>query len=202
MLDKDSVGFKALVADIEANGLQEQLTMFEGKVLDGRNRLQALKELGAVELRAHHLRDYRGDDPIGYVLSINLHRRHLNESQRAMVAGKLTNLGVGANQHTKGEGTSIDVASKLLNVGRASIDRAKVVLAKGDPSLIEAVEQGTVSVSSAATQAKQQEQELSSQTEQKQSTTTRQTTTKKSPLDRFESAWEDLPTQQAFVEAN
>lgn len=69
-----------------------------------------------------------------------------------MVGGRLTALELGANQHTKGQGTSIDGASKLLNVGRASIERARVVLKSGDPNLIAQVEQGQTSVSNAADQ--------------------------------------------------
>lgn len=149
MPDYKSVGFKALVEDIKANGQQEPITLYQGKILDGRTRAQACLLLGIEVIT----REYLGSDPIGFVLSTNLHRRHLNEGQRAMVAGKLADLDVGANQHSKEKGTSIDAASKLLNVGRASIDRARKVLASGDPSLIEAVEQGKVSVSAAANQA-------------------------------------------------
>ena len=141
--------FDALVEDIRERGQQEPIWLYEGKILDGRNRYRALQQLGREPTK---VQTYTGDDPIGFVLSANLHRRHLNESQRAMVAGKLTSLSVGANQHTK-EGTSIDVASKLLNVGRASIDRARKVLSIGDPALVQDVEQGNVSVGAAAQQA-------------------------------------------------
>src|SRR5262245_22886575 len=148
MLEDKSAAFEALVDDIRERKQQEPVWLYEGKILDGRNRYLACQRLG----REIQVKDFAGDDPIGFVLSANLHRRHLNESQRAMVAAKLTSLGVGANQHTKGEGISIDVASKLLNVGRASIDRARKVLAAGEPGLVAAVEQGQVSVSAAANQ--------------------------------------------------
>jgi N6-adenosine-specific RNA methylase IME4 len=91
---------------------------------------------------------YQGDDPISYVVSLNLRRRHLNESQRAIVAAKLAMLGLGANQHS--EGPSIEEASRLLNVGHASVERAKTVQRDGAAELIQAVERGGVSVSAAA----------------------------------------------------
>jgi hypothetical protein len=147
LLDENSPTFKAFVEDIEKRGQQEAICLYEGKILDGRNRYLACQQLG-LEPKT---RVYLGDDPSGFVLGVNLHRRHLDESQRAMVGAKLANLGVGDNQHTKG-GTSIDVASKLVNVGRASIDRARKVLSVGDLSLVAAVEQGNVSVSAAAQQ--------------------------------------------------
>jgi len=106
MLDENSVGFKALVEDIKERKQQEPVWLFEEKILDGRNRYRACQQLG-IEVEVRH---YHKQDPIGFVLSVNLHRRHLNESQRAMVAAKLADLDVGANQTT--EGTPIGVAAK------------------------------------------------------------------------------------------
>jgi hypothetical protein len=146
MLEDNSIGFKALMEDIKAKRQLEPIWLYGGKILDGRNRWRACSQLGIDATT----REFVGDDPVGFVLSSNLHRRHLNESQRAMVGAKLAGLGVGANQHTKGEGTSIEGAAKLLNVGRASIERALQVLKSGDPSLVQAVEQGKQSVSGAA----------------------------------------------------
>ncbi len=56
--------------------------MYEGKLLDGRNRWKACA-LAGVEPR---FTEFQGDDPIGWVVSQNLVRRHLTASQRAVVA--------------------------------------------------------------------------------------------------------------------
>ena len=121
-----------------------------------------------------------------------------------MVAAKLTSLEVGANQHTKGEGVSIDTASKLLNVGRASINRARKVLGAGDAKLVTAVEQGKVSVSAAANQA-------SNTASKSNSTKVKQTKHRdpspkqlKKQIDDFEAEWEELNGSQKrhFVRTN
>jgi N6-adenosine-specific RNA methylase IME4 len=120
--------------------------MFEGKVLDGRNRYRACVEADVEPKFAV----YQGDDPVAYVISLNLRRRHLDESQRAMVAAKLATLKLGDNQHHRKEGPSIEEASRLLNVGHASVERAKLVQRDGASELVQAVEPGEVSVSAAA----------------------------------------------------
>ena len=96
---------------------------------------------------------YQGDDPIAYVISLNLRRRHLDELQRAMVAAKLATLKLGGNQHSGG--LPIGRASALLNVGERSVARAREVQEHGAPELASAVERGTISVSAAADIASQ-----------------------------------------------
>jgi hypothetical protein len=138
--------FAALVEDIRANGLREPVVLFQEQILDGRNRYRAC-EAAAVACRFEH---YTGDDPIGYVISLNLRRRHLDESQRAMVAAKLATLRRGDNQHSPIGETSQAKAAELLNVGKRSVERAAIVRETGSPELVRAVEQGVVSVTAAA----------------------------------------------------
>lgn len=75
-----------------------------------------------------------------------------------MVAAKLARLQVG-NVASQKSGVSIDTpslqnAADQLQVGRATVVRAKSVLEHGSPELIQAVERGEVAVSRAATVAK------------------------------------------------
>jgi hypothetical protein len=88
---------------------------------------------------------------VPFVLSLNLHRRHLTESQRAMIAAKVANLPA----HRPDETAAIAAvkqadAAKLLNVSADSIQRAKKVQHQGVPDLVEEVEKGNISVSTAA----------------------------------------------------
>jgi DNA modification methylase len=137
--------FASLVADIRDQGLEEPVVLLDGKILDGRNRYRACREAG-VEYRCE---TYTGSDPLGYVISKNLHRRHLDESQRAMVAAKLATLRDGQRADLV-EGLPIGRASELLNVGERSVARARGVQEHGTPELVQAVERGNVKVSAAA----------------------------------------------------
>lgn len=141
----EGVEFDDLVSDIRTHGIREPIWLYDGQIIDGRNRYRASAVAGA----DCPMREYLGDDPAAFVVSLNLKRRHLNESQRAMVAAKLANLGDG-QRSDQVQGTSIEGASTLLNVGRASVERAKTVHRDGAPELRHAVEQGKVSVSAAA----------------------------------------------------
>ncbi len=75
--------FDELVADVKANGLREPIWTYEGQILDGRNRWRACE---AAQLAHRPMREYTGEDPVSFVVSLNLHRRHLDESQRQVVA--------------------------------------------------------------------------------------------------------------------
>jgi hypothetical protein len=84
--------FESLVEDIRAaNGLHEKITLYEGCILDGRNRYRACKALG-IDITALEFDEYDGSDPLGFVISLNLARRHLSESQRAMIAAQCANI--------------------------------------------------------------------------------------------------------------
>jgi N6-adenosine-specific RNA methylase IME4 len=137
--------FDELVADIREHGLHEPIVLFEDKILDGRNRLRGCEAAG-VEPR---FETYEGGDPLGFVVSLNLRRRHLDESQRAMVAAKLATLRDGQRADLI-KGLPIGRASELLNVGERTVARAREVIEHGAPELIHAVEHGAVSVSAAA----------------------------------------------------
>ena len=132
------------MTDIREHGLHEPIVVYEDKILDGRNRYRACEAAGLEPT----FTVYTGDDPVAYVISLNLRRRHLSESQRAMVAAKLATLKLGDNQHS--EGLPIGRSSELLTVGERSVARAREVQEYGAPELIHAVEQGAVSVSAAA----------------------------------------------------
>lgn len=144
--------FGALRDDIKANGQLEPIWTWRGQVIDGRHRAQACEQLGIGTLS----REYEGDEAslVGFVVSLNLHRRHLSESQRAMVAAKLATMQQGARTDIASiDAMSQTQAAELLNVSRPSVQRARTVLDRGAPELVAAIERGEVSVSAAATAA-------------------------------------------------
>lgn len=73
---------EVLKNDIKEHGLIEPIVLFEGKILDGRNRFKACKEMG-IEPKFEH---YKGDKPLEFVISMNLKRRHLTQSQAGVIA--------------------------------------------------------------------------------------------------------------------
>jgi N6-adenosine-specific RNA methylase IME4 len=137
--------FDSLVADIRMHGIREPIWIYGGQIIDGRNRYRAAC-IASVECP---MREYTGADPVSFVISLNLKRRHLNESQRAMVAAKLATLRDGQRADLVG-GLPIGRASELLNVGERSVARAREVLDEGAAELVTAVERGQVSVSAAS----------------------------------------------------
>jgi N6-adenosine-specific RNA methylase IME4/ParB-like chromosome segregation protein Spo0J len=143
----DGEEFAELTEDIRTHGLHEPVVMFEGQILDGRNRYRACVAAGT-DCR---FESYEGEDPAAYVVSLNLKRRHLSESQRAMVAANLANMKSGARTDLAQIcARSQDDVATLLNVSRRSVQSAAAVRERGAPELIRAVEADKVSVSAAA----------------------------------------------------
>lgn len=135
------------------------------------------REMGLLPRAAAHLtHDFTlggviGADALQYVIDKNLHRRHLDETQRAMVASRLANLGHGGKRAGKGEPEQAAnwpvepapaeaapvtqaQAAEMLNISERAVRRAKVVVEHGAPELVAKADAGAIAVSVAAELAK------------------------------------------------
>ncbi len=152
--------FDALVADIKANGVREPIMLLDGKILDGRNRYRAglaagffvPSEEGSLLPHPQYLFDQfdlsRHGDPLRFVISKNLNRRHLSDRQRASIAGKIANLSHGGDRSKPPiGGLTIDQAAAALNVAPRQAERARAAHEHGVPELREALDRGEVAVS-------------------------------------------------------
>ena len=129
--------FERLVADIRENGLLEPIWLYEDQIIDGRNRYRACKKLG-IEPKT---RSYTGKDPIGLVVSLNLIRRHLDNTQRAVLGARLEPLYAEAARARQGtrtdiqpnlagsmEGQARDKAAAMVGVSHSYVSMAKTTL--------------------------------------------------------------------------
>jgi ParB-like chromosome segregation protein Spo0J len=81
--------FASLVADIEANGLIEPITLKDGAILDGRNKYSACKT-ARYQFKAENFVELPKDqDPLVFVISKNMQRRHLTAEQKREVIRQL-----------------------------------------------------------------------------------------------------------------
>lgn len=143
--------FTHLAKDIELHGQHEPIILFEGRILDGRNRYRACLELG----REPDTRPFEGADALEFVLSLNLRRRQLTIAQRAVIAAELSALrereakssSPGETSHDSAMG--IEQAAQLLGISPRSVSSASRVVREGAPELVDAVRNGKVSVSAA-----------------------------------------------------
>ncbi len=178
MLSEDAQ--RALADDIAVNGQREPIVLWEGQILDGRNRLAACDLAGVVPVfkaLAHC------PDPVAYVLSANLHRRHLTDDDRAFCAARMKGhymekakanhveasktggkkagrgraIGVKSPDLTPiGGGYWYDLAAADWHTSASAVQRADAILSQSDalPELVDAVKAGTVTLSGGATIAK------------------------------------------------
>lgn len=153
-----------LAADIAAHGQKHPIVVVDGHgewlILDGRNRAEACRRVGVTPDRVV----WSGSDPVAYVLSTNLHRRHLNESQRGMVAFEVEKIyAAEAAKVVRGPGKkgeadlphlprpqqARDKAAAALNVSPRLVQDAKKVATKAAPEVVEAVRSGKIAVGDA-----------------------------------------------------
>jgi len=106
-----------LVEDIKQNGLLEPIVVYQNQILDGWHRWSACQRANITP----EFVTYGGENPIDYVKSKNLNRRHLSESQRAMAV-------VACNEWQKANTPDGVKPEKILaeeaQVGLRSISRA------------------------------------------------------------------------------
>jgi len=147
--EQSATEYAALFQDIDRNGVLNPVWFDrEGRVLDGRHRLRAAHQLGIGCPTAV----YDGPDPIDFVLSQNLHRRHLTTSQRAIVAAKMVNLREGRPSKNTVQNCTVSTeqAAATFRVSTRTIRSATTVLKHGSQELVRAVEMGKISVGRAA----------------------------------------------------
>lgn len=144
----EGADFDALCQDVKARGLQHKIILLDGMILDGRNRYRACLDARVKP----QFETFAGKDPLAFVISENLRRRHLDTGQRAMVAAKLEGFSHGGKRTDPALVATIGrlKAADMLNVSRESIARAAVVRDHGSANLNDAVSRGAVAVSTGA----------------------------------------------------
>jgi regulator of replication initiation timing len=142
----------ALTEDIDANGQRDPITLIDGMVLDGWHRYQSCLML---EIAPAFVELVANTDPVLFVLSHNLHRRHLTASQRAaavvscsewVVSGDKQPAEVGGETISPPQLTVAEMAKKA-DVSTRTIQQAKVAVAGG---IGDKVRDGKLTVSQAA----------------------------------------------------
>ena len=71
----------ALREDIKTNGLRQPIVLHKGMILDGGNRYRACIDAGVEP----SFIDFDGSNLVSFVLSANLHRRHMTAPQQAAI---------------------------------------------------------------------------------------------------------------------
>ena len=166
MEDKE---LQELAEDIREKGQFEPISICDDMILDGRNRSAACLIAGVDPVTI----GVNPRDPVAYVLSLNLHRRHLTPSQGSMCAARARayydeqarermNAGAKADPVAnlpQGTARARDAAGKAFGVSGKSVDYATKVIEKGIPELAKAVDAGRMAVSTAATVASETPEE-------------------------------------------
>jgi site-specific DNA-methyltransferase (adenine-specific) len=176
MLEDDAAA--SLLADVKAHGLRERIKIWIDQdretmwLVDGRNRTRAAAAAGLYVRSVIEWKMFEDDAEVArFVFSLNLERRHLNSSQRAMAGARLLPMFEEAARERQGArsdltsapiGTEVRVhradeeAADALNTSARSVARAKKVLTDA-PELAPLVDAGQLPVSAAAKLAKEDE---------------------------------------------
>lgn len=139
--------FESLCADIRNNGLRNPIVMHEGMILDGGNRYRACIEIGIEP----DFVEFDGGNLVSFVLSVNLHRRHLSAGQQAAIVASAQDWGNAqpANRPGKaGNVTGLSTVADRAAISGASDKTQRMAdkVAKADPELAKQVAHGEISL--------------------------------------------------------
>lgn len=122
--------YEAFKADIKKRGQQQDIIMFEGMVLDGWHRNRACRELGLTP----KTKLYEGSDPSGLVIALNVLRRKLGSTQRAL-AGAQLNMSFGVSQDEAAKRVGVSKVHVNLVVQALQSKNARVIKMLENPNL-------------------------------------------------------------------
>src|SRR5580700_9469402 len=141
----EGAAFDELFEDFRAYGVREKVVLFQGKILDGRNRFLAAQKAG-IKWRDMPKRTFRGSEAgaLALVISSNK-RRHMTAAELAFAANRIATLKLGANQHDAEEGAppgapSQAEAAKSVGASRRSVQRVRKITEHGSEALRQAAE--------------------------------------------------------------
>jgi len=174
--------YQALLDSIRQHGQQHPIILFEGRVIDGRHRYQACRELGIIP----RVESYSGNLSPLEIVKLNLARRHLSASQKAVVALSIADyeaelakerqrnsggdrksdlykksvpanlrepINKTANPKRK-QNESSDRAAAATGASARNVQKAKKIAAEA-PDLLEKVRDGSVTLNAAENQLKE-----------------------------------------------
>lgn len=151
----DEASFASLVADIRANGLREPITVHQNMILDGGNRYRACLEAGIEPT----FTEFGGGNLVAFVLSANLHRRHLTAGQQAAIVASAQDWAQaqGRGGDRRGDQTAIlpldSVADRAAQSGASErTQRMADKVAKEAPDLAKKVAHGEMTLPAAVEQ--------------------------------------------------
>jgi ParB-like chromosome segregation protein Spo0J len=141
-----------LADDIKKVGLIEPLVLLDGKILDGRNRYNACKQAGR-KLQSDDVllfeEEYENEDPVTFVISRNIRRRHLTVGQRSAVAAELFKRMAKDGSTAK---ERVKKAAEVAGVAASSVEQAAHIANKA-PELHKQLKAGKKSLHKVAKEA-------------------------------------------------
>lgn len=114
----DDLTIEEMAYDIQQNGQTDPIVLYQGKILDGRNRYLACKKAG---IKPQTI-EYTGRNPLQFVISKNLNRRHLTQAQKAMIASSIL-----AKKGSKATAADRAMVARQLEVGESMVKIAQRV---------------------------------------------------------------------------